>query len=124
MSNSSSLPSDPVRSKPFKYLDGTGHRQRMRERLINFDHQFKEYELIEMVLYLLISRKDTKPLAKKILNYFGSIDKFLKANEEDFFVLGLPERTGELLSLINRITYRLTLPDVMNRPYFRVWKNV
>ena len=44
-----------------------GHRKRVKERFVaaGAEH-FSDYELLEVMLFLAIPRKDVKPLAKKI----------------------------------------------------------
>ncbi len=51
----------------------SGHRQRLRERFNNHgDDVLADYELLELLLFRTIARADTKPLAKALLNRFGS----------------------------------------------------
>jgi len=50
-----------------------GHRSRLRERLIKAGRNaFADYELLELLLTYAIPRKDTKPIAKRLLKQFGS----------------------------------------------------
>ena len=50
-----------------------GHRERLRQRLLKAGRQaFADYELLELLLTYAIPRKDTKPIAKKLLRQFGS----------------------------------------------------
>ena len=61
----------------------TGHRDRMRERFRNGDEQqFASHELLEMVLYSAIPRKDTNALAHRLIAAFGSLRGVLCASEE------------------------------------------
>ena len=57
-----------------------GHRERMREKLARSGARFFEtYELLEMLLYHAIPRKNTHPTAKLLLNRFSSLDGVFSA---------------------------------------------
>ena len=66
-----------------KPLDNTkGHRGRVKSkyvRLGNFE-SFEPYEVLEMILFYAIPRKDTKPIAKNLINVFGSLKGVLEAD--------------------------------------------
>ena len=66
-----------------KPVDGTGHRARLRQRLIEGGGEtLMDHELIEYLLALAIPRRDTKPLAKRLLDEFGGIGGLLTADAE------------------------------------------
>ncbi|GAJ46143.1 hypothetical protein HE1_00467 [Holospora elegans E1] len=50
-----------------------GHRQRLKARFLKAPHALPDYELLELFLGVLYPRKDTKPLAKKLLEVHRSI---------------------------------------------------
>ena len=60
--------------------DLAGHRQRLKAR---FDAHgaaaFADYELLELLLFRAIPRRDTKPLAKRLIARFGSFAEVLAA---------------------------------------------
>ncbi|MFN4098066.1 MAG: hypothetical protein ACK4GG_14985, partial [Sphingomonas sp.] len=60
--------------------DGTGHRARLRSRLIADQDGLLDHELVEYLLTLAIPRRDTKPLAKALLHQFGGIAGLLTAD--------------------------------------------
>ncbi|MGA1868602.1 MAG: RadC family protein [bacterium] len=50
-----------------------GHRKRLRARFLQAGHEaLADYELLELLLGYCIPRKDTKLLAKTLINTFGS----------------------------------------------------
>ncbi|HOC61410.1 MAG TPA: JAB domain-containing protein [Smithellaceae bacterium] len=58
--------------------DYFGHRQRLKARFEQTGfHGFQDYEVLEFLLYFVLPRKDTKPIAKKLLkrfhNFIGAI---------------------------------------------------
>jgi DNA repair protein RadC len=60
-----------------------GHRQRLRERFLGAgDDGLPDYELLELLLFFAIERIDTKPLAKQLLERFGSLAGVLHATPE------------------------------------------
>lgn len=60
-----------------------GHRQRLRERFLNSSFEnFAEYELLELLLFFAIPRRDVKPLAKKLLEKFGNLANLINADKE------------------------------------------
>lgn len=60
-----------------------GHRKRLREKLNKDEQSLADYEILELVLGTVILRSDTKPLAKELLNRFGTLRGVLDAQDED-----------------------------------------
>src|ERR1700744_3318786 len=57
-----------------------GHRERLRERFLKGGAAaMPDYELLEMVLFAALPRRDTKPLAKALLKRFGSFAEVIAA---------------------------------------------
>ncbi len=50
-----------------------GHRQRLKDRFLQDPGLLENYELLELLLGYALPRKDTKPLAKALLDRFGSL---------------------------------------------------
>jgi len=64
--------------------DGTphyhGHRDRLRARFLQVGGDaLPDYELLELVLFRLIPRRDVKPIAKELLKRFGTFAEVLAA---------------------------------------------
>jgi len=63
-------PEDKAEAKPH-YL---GHRQRLRERMLaGGTEALPDYELLEFLLFQAKPRGDVKPLAKDLLQRFGTL---------------------------------------------------
>jgi DNA repair protein RadC len=79
-----------------------GHRQRLRERFLNEGlESFQEHEVLELMLFYCIQRKDTKEIARRLLNRFGSLPRVLEANPEDLRkVEGMGEVSATFLSML------------------------
>lgn len=87
-----------------------GHRKRLRERFLQDGADaLSETELIELLLFFSVPRVDTKPLAEKLLESFGSVDGVLAASPEDMHALaGCSENTDALFSLVRYLCERMT----------------
>jgi DNA repair protein RadC len=67
-------------SEPAHYL---GHRARLRTRLREAGPEaIADYELLELVLFRAIPRRDVKPLAKALIARFGSFAEAIAARPE------------------------------------------
>ncbi len=64
-----------------------GHRKRLREKLVKDSRNLADYELLELVLAQVFTRKDTKPLAKAVLARFGSLKDAIMARPEQLMEL-------------------------------------
>ena len=57
-----------------------GHRERLRNRFLEAGGQaLPDYEMLEFLLFSAIPRRDTKPLAKKLIEKFGSFAEVISA---------------------------------------------
>lgn len=68
------------------------HRSRLRERYTqNGIDSFTECEILEMLLFYAVPRKDTKPLAHHLLGEFGSLTGVLNASDDELQNAGAPK---------------------------------
>ncbi len=77
-----------------------GHRQRMKNRFyVGGLASFEQHEIIEMLLFFGVARKDTNPLAHRLINAFGSLSGVLDAPREELLrVDGVTEHIATLLN--------------------------
>ncbi len=103
-----------------------GHRDRLRERFRRGGGEaLADYELLEMLLFRAIARADTKPIAKALLNRFGSFAEVLSAPVERLTeVSGIGQRAAEELKLVRAAALRLTQSEVIDRPAVTSWEAV
>jgi DNA repair protein RadC len=60
-----------------------GHRERLRKRFRDGGPDaLPDYELLELILFRTMPRRDTKPLAKAILARFGTFAEAMNAPED------------------------------------------
>ena len=70
-------------------IDGSGHRARLRRRLFEGGADaLLDHELVEYLLALALPRRDTKPLAKKLIEDFGGFGALLSADAEAIARIG------------------------------------
>ena len=90
---------------------GGGHRQRLweRYRLRGLrDGFFHDYEKLEFLLTFPIPRKDTKPLAKNLLQRFGSLNGIVNAPTRALLeVAGIGEKTAAFLKILGETALAL-----------------
>lgn len=61
-----------------------GHRQRKREQFLRSGaDSFAPHELLELLLFYAIPRRDTNPLAHELISRFGSLQGVLSASVEE-----------------------------------------
>ncbi|MFK8040554.1 MAG: DNA repair protein RadC [Rickettsiaceae bacterium] len=63
-----------------------GHRNRLKQKFIHSQDpmQFADYELLELLLFFAIPRKDVKPIAKQLLKKLTNLTNVLHASKEHF----------------------------------------
>ena len=102
--------------------DATGHRGRLRKRLLEAGPQgFHDYELIEYLLGLTIPRVDTKPLAKRLIGDFGGIGPLLSASADLLRREGLTDPTIAALKIAEATALRLLESRVEGQPILSSW---
>ncbi len=110
-------------AEPQKQPHYKGHRDRLRGRFLeNGADALQDYELLELVLFLAIPQKDVKPLAKDLLERFGSIKGVMTAPMEELTkVDGIKERTALALKSITALSHRADKGELMNKPVLNSW---
>jgi DNA repair protein RadC len=104
-------------------IGDAGHRARLRRRLIeNGGDALLDHELIEYLLALAIPRRDTKPLAKRLLHEFGGIGGLLSADAEAISRSGIGEGPVAALKIVQAAALRLISAEVRARPVLSSWQ--
>jgi DNA repair protein RadC len=103
-----------------------GHRERLRRRFREAGPDaLPDYELLEMILFRAVPRRDTKPLAKAVLARFGSFAEALNAPEELLReVPGLGDAAITEIKLVRAAALRLMRGEVLERPVLASWSQV
>lgn len=103
-----------------------GHRERLRKRFRDGGPDaLPDYELLELVLFRAMPRRDTKPLAKAILARFGTFAEAMNAPQDLLLeVSGLGEAAVTEIRLVRAAALRLMQGEVFKRPVLSSWKEV
>jgi DNA repair protein RadC len=103
-----------------------GHRERLRRRFREAGPDaLPDYELLEMILFRAVPRRDTMPLAKAVLARFGSFAEALNAPEDSLReVRGLGEAAITEIKLVRAAALRLVRGEVLERPVLASWSQV
>ena len=122
MATASRPPQDGLAEAPLPHH--RGHRQRARERFLQVGGDaLQDYELLELVLHMLIPRRDTKAIAKDLLARFGSFSGTLAAPATRIAeVAGVTETTGTNLKIIQAAAQRFARDRVSRQqPILGSW---
>ena len=100
-----------------------GHRARMRDRLLRAGPDaLADHEMIEMLLFLALPRRDTKPLARALLARFGSFANAIAAPLADLRGIdGLGDAGIAALKLAQAAGIRLARAEIVDRPLLANW---
>src|SRR5207237_3454061 len=102
-----------------------GHRERLRERFRGSSEAVSDYELLELLLFRALPRRDVKPLAKKLIARFGSFAEVVSAPAERLAaVKGLGDAGITELKVVQAAANRLARGQVRRRPVLSSWSNV
>jgi DNA repair protein RadC len=98
----------------------SGHRERLRDRFRKGGADaLPDYELLELLLFRALPRRDTKDLAKRLLARFGSFSEVINAPEARLKELkGVGESVITELKLVRAAAVRLMRKEVDGRPAF------
>jgi DNA repair protein RadC len=103
-----------------------GHRDRLRARFLQVGGDaLPDYELLELVLFRLIPRRDVKPIAKELMRRFGTFAEVLAAPPARLMeVDGIGENVVTDLKVVEAAARRLVKGDVAKRQVLSSWTSV
>ena len=82
-----------------------GHRDRLKKlfREQGLDH-FSEFQVLELILFYAIPRKDTNPIAHALIDHFGSLAQVMEAPAEELEkVPGVGQNAATMISLMTSV---------------------
>lgn len=100
-----------------------GHRERLRDRLLDRGAEsLADYELMELVLFAAIPQRDVKPLAKELLDRFGSFADAIAASPERLKEFKwLKARGIAQLKIVEAAAVRLARTRVVGKTALSSW---
>jgi DNA repair protein RadC len=103
-----------------------GHRERLREKFRKGGAAaLAEYELLELLLFTLIPRRDIKPLAKRLIAEFGSLAEAIAAPLARLAAVpGIGETTATNFKILHAAAMSVTGGAVRGRAVLGSWSQV
>ncbi|MBI1239876.1 MAG: DNA repair protein RadC [Alphaproteobacteria bacterium] len=103
-----------------------GHRDRLRERFMaGGADALPDYELLELILFRAIPRRDVKPLAKALVARFASFAGVVSAPAERLLeVEGMTEGIVRELKIVQAAALRLGRQSLLDRPVMSSWRDL
>jgi DNA repair protein RadC len=102
-----------------------GHRARVRERVLKSGAEgLEDYELLELLLFYAIERIDTKPLAKRLIERFGTLGDLFAADPAHLREFDIDQRTLVLLRALRESGRRLAHQKVAKKPVLGNWQQL
>jgi DNA repair protein RadC len=103
-----------------------GHRDRLRARFAEAGGDaLPDYELLELVLFRSIPRRDVKPIAKELIRRFGTFAEVLAAPPHRLMEIdGVGESVVTDLKIVEAAARRLAKGAVAKRPVLSSWTSV
>ncbi|MCC6007156.1 MAG: DNA repair protein RadC [Rhodobacteraceae bacterium] len=104
--------------------DHAAHRQRLRARFMaGGGAAMPDYEMLELVLFRAIPRRDVKPLAKRLIATFGDFNRVLAAPPSALArVQGVGDTVVQELKIVAAAAQRMARARVMDRPVISSWQ--
>jgi DNA repair protein RadC len=109
--------------RPFASIGPEGHRGRMREKLLERGPDaLADYELLEMLLFFAFRNGDTKPIAKRLINEYGSFARVMAAPSAKLLESpGLGPHAVSALKLVQAAALRMMQAEVAEQPVLNNW---
>jgi len=104
----------------------SGHRERLRTRFFTAGPDaLADYELLEMALFRSLKRGDTKPIAKALIDRFGSLSDIFAAEPDQLRKIdGVGDVAIADLKIIRALAERIGREEVMHRPILSSWSSL
>jgi DNA repair protein RadC len=102
-----------------------GHRERLRARFLSAPDSLQDYELVELLLFSAIPRRDTKPIAKDLIKKFGSFGEVISASPEALMETdGIKDVAATTLKAVQVAAQRLLHTKVKDKPLISSWNDL
>lgn len=103
---------------------GTGHRARLRQRLLDGGAEaLADYEVVEYLLMTALPRRDVKPLAKSLLARFGSLAGLMNADPRALTLHpGMGESSAAAIRIVALAARRMARTAVQEQPVLGSWQ--
>lgn len=101
-----------------------GHRKRLKQRFLDSypNINLPDYEILELLLFHSIPRQDVKPLAKQLINQFGSLSNVIYADKDK--LTSLPDvgiSACISILLVKELISRVLKKEVLHKHVLSSW---
>ena len=105
-------------------FDATGHRARVRQRLFEGGPRaLHDHELIEYLIGLALPRRDTKPLARRLIGEFGGLAELLSADPQAIVRRGgVTEGVAAAIKIAHALSLRRLEQEVKGQKVLASWQ--
>jgi DNA repair protein RadC len=103
---------------------GEGHRERLRQRLLEKGGDaLLDHELLEYLLMLAIPRIDTKPIAKQMIDHYGNLSSIFAADAYSLLhQKGVGEKAVSAIKIVQALALRMASEPVREQPILSSWQ--
>ena len=100
-----------------------GHRERLRRKLLEAGPDaLADYELLELLLFFAVLRRDTKPIARALVERFGSFGNVLAATPAQLLeVKDVGDSAVAVIKAAQAAALRLLRAEVREAPVLNNW---
>ena len=104
----------------------SGHRKRLKEKFLKVPiRSLADYEILEMVLFDVFARRDTRDMARLLINKFGSVAGVLNAEPIELKQIdGIGDNAVFHLKLLLDLFSRLHISTKADQPILSNWHSV
>ncbi|GAB4519186.1 MAG: DNA repair protein RadC [Parvularculaceae bacterium] len=119
-------PAQNTEKKSATPAHAVGHRERLRARFRRAgDEGLQDYELLELVLFRAIPRRDVKPLAKDLIAKFGDFAGVLAADPARLReVKGVSETVATEIKIVRAAALKLSQQNVLKKHVISSWNEL
>ena len=102
-----------------------GHRERVRKKFLeNGFNGLEDYEILELLLFYVIPRKDTKAIAKELIKKFKNLANVLKADTLELKTIdGLGASSITFLKMMGALQEKIYKDELKNQKLIKDDKN-
>ncbi len=102
-----------------------GHRKRLRERFLLSPTSVPDYEILEMILFWSVPRKDVKTIAKTLLKEFSSLSAVINAPSDKLLSIdGVTDTICANFKLLREILRRKMQSGIINKNILSTWDDL
>ena len=113
----------PQPMEPSASAGAEGHRLRMRQRLLKAGPEsLADHEMLEMILFIALPRRDTKPIARELLTRFRTFGGVVGAPANELMAIeGIGEAGAAALKLVQAAALRMMRKELATQPVLSTW---